>query len=107
MTSLSPIWRSRFAIERVTFSPSQKGHDRRIARYFLLFEFCFFWIRRYRNCVFFLQRWKVKRITGNPMTDPWDWYIYLHELLVVVGKYKVQVKYTVRPMDPTWGWALF
>ena len=26
----------------------------------------------------------------NPMTDPWDWYIYLHEwltLMVNVGKY--------------------
>ena len=25
------------------------------------------------------------------MTDPWDWYIYLHELLVVVGKYKYKL----------------
>ena len=37
-------------------------------------------------------------IETNPMTDPWDWYIYLHEnhknAAFHVGKYS-------RPMDPT------
>ena len=32
VTFLSLSWRSRFTFEKVTFSPSQKGHDRRIAR---------------------------------------------------------------------------
>ena len=35
VTFWSPSWRSRFTFERVTFSASQKGHDRRIARWIL------------------------------------------------------------------------
>ncbi len=33
-----------------------------------------------------------------PMTDPWDWYIYLH----LVDLYGINVGKYTSPMDPSW-----
>ena len=41
-----------------------------------------------------------------PITDPWDWYIYLHEWLIFVVFMYTVGKYTVRPMDVSWVWEM-
>ena len=41
--------------------------------------------------------WIQHEVIPKPMTDPWDWYIYLHEWLI----FKVNVgTYTIPYMDP-------
>ena len=44
--------------------------------------------------------WKKNQPMPQPITDPWEWYIYLHEWLIFmvnVGKYTI-------PMDPMGSW---
>ena len=43
-----------------------------------------------------------------PLTDPWDWYVFIHTLITIIFvALHGSVKKTVRPMDPSWKWLFY